>query len=284
MLINYKEEKAQIVELGHNEAKFLLDLNTKNRKVISRVYTGYYADIKSDKFKFNGASIVVSDEGVLLDGQHRLLALEKAENKYIKTVLVTGVKTDTMETIDTGAVRKGADVLSLNGVKRSTLTSSTVKSVLEEHGLNKKHGHDLNSRTRDIKTTNDDILKEYLKNKEVYDDAIIFGDKIYSRSTTIKGLTPTFYASMLILLSRENPIKAKNFLEEVGSGHTHGDCFTAVSFREKMLNATIKKISVSGQELRDATIYYFRAYCEGKNVSRYKRKPMEFLKKEDGRV
>lgn len=286
-MIDYKKENAEIVVIGANEARYLLDLNIKNRKPRNSVVAQYLNEIKNDKFKFNGSSIVVSENGVLLDGQHRLMALEKAINKTIKTVLVTGIKDETMETIDTGSKRTAGDVMTLNGVKNANSIACIVKNVLDEISLNRKLEYGIRTKngilSKDklvISYTNDEVYDEYMKHKQMYDEATEFGSHLYLNGVKIKGLSASLYGAYYILFSRENKQEAKNFLREISSGIRHRECNTAISLREKLINNTIKKINMSAQELRDMMIYYFRKYKDNKEVVKYLRSPMAFQKED----
>lgn len=286
-MIDYKTQKCEIIEIGVNEAKYLLDLNIKNRKPKNAVVSQYLNDIKKDKFRFNGSSIVVSDTGVLLDGQHRLMALESAKNKFIKVVLVTGVKEDVMDTIDTGTKRTAADVLSLNGIKNANSISAMVKNVLDEFALSRKNemgARNNYSKTRItkivIQRTNDEIFEEYMNNKLMYDEAMEFGNHLYNTGVKLSKLTPSSYAAYFVLFSRENKQEAKNFLREISSGIKLKDCNAAISLRDKLINITIKRTAIFIAEHRDMMVYYFRKYKDNKEVSRYVREQSTFKKEE----
>ena len=285
-MIEYTKENAVIKEIGANEAKYLLDLNIKNRKPRNSVVSQYLNDIKKDKFRFNGSSIVVSDTGVLLDGQHRLMALESAKNKFIKVVLVTGVKEDVMDTIDTGTKRTAADILSLNGIKNANSISAMVKNVLDEFALSRKS--EIGSRayqsnkTRTtkivIQRTNDEIFEEYMNNKLMYDEAMEFGNHLYNTGVKLSKLTPSAYAAYYVLFSRENKQEAKNFLREISSGVKLKECNSAISLRDKLINITIKRTALFIAEHRDMMVYYFRKYKDNKEVNRYVREQSTFKK------
>jgi hypothetical protein len=290
-MIDYTQEKAIIAEIGVNEAKYLLDLNSKNRKPKNSVVAQYLNDIKNDRFKFNGSSIVVSNTGILLDGQHRLMALETSGNKKIKVVLVTGIKEETMETIDTGSKRTAGDVMTLSGLKNGNSISSIVKNVLDEFNLSRKNEYGTRTRTRITNTstskeniiiqrTNDEILNEYLLNKEIYDEAFEFGTHLYNNGVKITKLSPSVYASYYVLLSREDKQQAKNFLREIAQGIKLKECSSAISLRDKLINITIKRTSTTMQELRDMIVYYFRKYKDNKDVFKYNREQASFKKQE----
>lgn len=71
----------------------------------------------------NGASIVFSDDGVLLDGQNRLKACADS-GRPIDVVVVRGIKLEAQKTMDVGIKRQLNDWLKLNGYPNVTLVGS----------------------------------------------------------------------------------------------------------------------------------------------------------------
>jgi hypothetical protein len=82
------------------------------RKLCQTLRHGEWADL-------NGATIVFSENNALLDGQHRLSAVVETQIP-ITTLVVFGVKEHVRSTIDTGIMRRLADVLSMQRHKNST--------------------------------------------------------------------------------------------------------------------------------------------------------------------
>lgn len=287
-MINYKEEKVQIVEIGENEARFLLNLNTNNRKRKNQKVAEYVSIIKNGMFKFNGASIVISEDGILLDGQHRLMAVEELTGYKIKTVLVTGVKQNTMQTIDIGSKRTNADFFSLNGIKNSTALASMTRLVMSEFGNNLRQEYgQRNSRGKKVNAkitinyTPDEILKYFNDRKDIFSNALVFAESLYQTGTKIKGLSVASIGAYFVLLQREDYQTSKNFLREVVKGLNHNHNSNAgLVLRNKLLDVTIKKQSMTMQELRDLIIYSYRKYKDTKDVKRLKREPQVFAKEE----
>lgn len=110
------------VEMTPGYAKDLLDLNTNNRtaNLISVERLARY--IRDGMFYFNGASVVVSNTGVLLDGQHRLMAIVKT-GIAAPILLVEGVQEEALKSIDQGKPRSTADILTLDGVAVKNVTA-----------------------------------------------------------------------------------------------------------------------------------------------------------------
>ena len=56
------------------KARELLNKNTRNRKASKLAVSLYHTDMLHDNFHINGSTICVAENGVLIDGQQRLLA------------------------------------------------------------------------------------------------------------------------------------------------------------------------------------------------------------------
>lgn len=96
------------------DAEKLLRRNGVNRALNKHVVARYMSDMQTGQWKLNGEAVIVNGTGELKNGQHRLTACVKA-NVPFTTLFVSGVKDDAMATIDSGASRSLADVLTLQG-------------------------------------------------------------------------------------------------------------------------------------------------------------------------
>ena len=74
-----KQKLFEKVTVTPELAGALLKLNTENRPVKPQVVSKYAKELDEGTFHFTGDAIKISKEGVLLDGQHRLLAVVKAD-------------------------------------------------------------------------------------------------------------------------------------------------------------------------------------------------------------
>lgn len=71
------------------------------------------------KWRYNGDTIKISNDGGILDGQHRLWAVVESKQP-IETAIVRGIDREAFSTIDTlRKPRSGADVLALSGATRN---------------------------------------------------------------------------------------------------------------------------------------------------------------------
>jgi hypothetical protein len=112
-------------------AQYILDnLNTQNRKPNPNHVSRIAISLVSDQWVMNGESIVFSDKGLLVDGQHRLMACAQT-GVAIKSVVVFGVPNrDAFNTHGQGVTRTASQVLSMNGFSNTTSLGAACKFAL----------------------------------------------------------------------------------------------------------------------------------------------------------
>lgn len=95
-----------------DQAAELLTRNTKNRSIKQQKIDQYARDIAAGKWNADASDIKFSSEGVLLDGQNRLLACVQADAPF-PTLVRTGLDPAAQTHMDTGAVRSMADTFKM---------------------------------------------------------------------------------------------------------------------------------------------------------------------------
>lgn len=121
-----KSNEVQIVTMTPKEAATLLKANTNNRRVKEKQVNILARAIEAGDWVLNGDAIRVSADGQLLDGQHRLAAIVKA-NKAVPTVLFTGAIQDDQMTMDIGTARTFSDVLQMKQVPHATIVAAATR-------------------------------------------------------------------------------------------------------------------------------------------------------------
>ena len=154
-------------------AKKLLSRNVSNRKINPMRVLLYARQMKDNKWMEDiGDNIRFDTNGVLIDGQHRLLALIKSNTSYHFTI-VEGIKPDAMNVIDTGKNRNAIDVFCIEKVKYY----NRVPSILAKYNLLKAGRKD---QVMNVKNTNAEYLAQYKKDPERWDDVAQKVNKWYT--------------------------------------------------------------------------------------------------------
>ena len=109
-------------------AEQILEKNLINRRISPKRLSVLTQEMLAGTFKTNGESIIISQSGNLLDGQHRLAAIVQSE-KPQEIILVQGVDDTTTHTIDTGRSRSSSDTLNMRGVKSAGTVSASATQL-----------------------------------------------------------------------------------------------------------------------------------------------------------
>lgn len=134
-----KTPHCEIVALTPVLATLLLDRNPVNRPIGRYNMETLRSDVSGSRFLFNGESIVVSDSGVLIDGQHRCTTVIETR-QTITTVIVFGPKEEARYTIDIGKPKTAAHFLHMKGGVDTNNLAATI-ALLIQYGQNNNIHH-----------------------------------------------------------------------------------------------------------------------------------------------
>lgn len=123
--------KCEVVSLTKPLVDWLISINTDNRPIKPNVVNNYMREILAGEWLVTSQGIGISTDGVLLDGQHRLLAVKKAGYPEIRTILAFGIDKRAQIKIDTHAKRSANDLLALYlHIKSNKLLGPAIKTAL----------------------------------------------------------------------------------------------------------------------------------------------------------
>jgi hypothetical protein len=139
-------------------AQELLDRNTHNRNIRDYMVELFARDMAAGRWQMNGETIKVSKTGVLLDGQHRLLAVVYAYKELgltepIWIYTISEVEDPAQQSMDAGIRRGTHEVLALAGYTNSTVVSAAAKQVMQM-----ERGTLFDRSTGGHKMSNNDVL------------------------------------------------------------------------------------------------------------------------------
>ena len=122
---NNKISYAAVLVTPDMAKRWLDDNNSNNRNIRKAKVAEYAADMVAGRWEFNGETIQFDRGGMLLNGQHRLLAI--VETGLSQTFLIVrGLDTSVQTTMDQGSRRTPQDQLQINGI----LTDSSVAAAI----------------------------------------------------------------------------------------------------------------------------------------------------------
>ena len=237
-----------------------LKLNTKNRKVSKRSLAFLIHEIKKGNWVFNGAPIIFSNTGALLDGQHRLMAIANtgATERFL---VIRGVHNDVFTTIDSGRPRTNADALSVDNVKYASVMASAVKKIMNKYGSVSAIANGFR-----IKTSTTDIHAFYFDNETRLKHLLSLAQEWCAKGGSIVQFSDAI--AMMWLLSEED-VRAYQFIEEVATGSFDATInVTVQTLRNRLIRAKIDMGNLNESELRDLYIVAFRHFIAGNEITK----------------
>lgn len=144
-----KSPEPEVVTISPDEAFVMLnEHNAFNRPVDWNTVSYYKQQMLAGLWQINGEPVIISDQGDLLDGQHRLYACYES-GVPLKTILVKGISKAAFRTINTGKKRSVRDIFTIDALQKGDTTGlagtlgAAAGIVIEyERGWIKKKGTD----------------------------------------------------------------------------------------------------------------------------------------------
>lgn len=120
---------ARVMTITPGIASEWLTHNRKNRKARPTLVSQYARDMAEGAFALSGQPIILNGDGSILDGQHRLMACMEAGVPF-DSLVVSGIETAVMHTLDSGAKRTFADYLKIEGVPSANDVAAITRLAL----------------------------------------------------------------------------------------------------------------------------------------------------------
>lgn len=235
---NSNEITALFEQVNPQYAKFLLQYNTNNRPIAKNSVTQYMNEMKSGNFLVNGETIKFNKDGILIDGQNRLLAIAQMPEDYTyNALIVRGLPLDAFGTIDVGKARTGSDIFKLAGHYKY---SAFIPAMIRKHYLifvleqNVSSVGQVVGVTRDKIYTHQKCLKIYEADKEIYDNIALVANTDAGRMI----LAPALTGAILLHLIRDKGIDRDivyEFLNTISVGASLSPNSGILKFRNKLI-------------------------------------------------
>lgn len=186
-------------------AELMLATNTGNRTVGPSKVTEYASAMKHGDWRLTGETVIFSKQGILNDGQHRLLACIQAQVSFVTDVRF-GVERDTFDCVDIGQKRSAAQVLGIEGEQNAAVLAGALRMLISYRMKN----YHLN-----IKGVQPSIIAEVLhKNPKMRDSSA----RAQSTYREFKLIPPSALCLCHFLFASINKEEADQFMLDLGAG------------------------------------------------------------------
>jgi hypothetical protein len=199
-------------------ANELLRMNINNRNVRQTKVDALAASMKKGEWELSNDAITVSEGNILLNGQHRLMAVVQS-GVPCEFILLTGVSDSSFDIMDTPTLRRVSDVLQRKGGSNTVRAEATISKYLaflhdKENGYETLTRYDASSPAS--ASTRREKIKAWEKLGEYVSKWLTFVDRAYTRGISLAPIAQVAALCMFLEIDMKHPEeKIKNFLEEL---------------------------------------------------------------------
>lgn len=232
-----KTPQGQVVNITPESAKMMLEKNTSNRpKSLARI-NSFAEQMKQGEWALTGESIIIADDGTLLNGQHRLEAVIVA-GVAVSFFVIRGINKETFKYMDTGKNRSAGDVLAIAGHANASNLASIAKAIIvyerdRVYFIGK--GSHVQDKAR-MGVTNADILAYVKENERLLRKCLNAADQ-YRKA--FNAISMQKYGLLYYLLGNVDTEDANKFLKKFTSGSNLPENSAILKLRDKFINAQL---------------------------------------------
>jgi hypothetical protein len=221
------------------------------RAVNDTTVATYGRDMVEGRWMLNGEAIKFTEDGMLLDGQHRLWAIFNT-GVTVPSVVQFGVPQEAMMTIDTGRPRSFANVLQIRGQSNALILAAAARWWYAYDGGNIGIYNNLKLSHSEL----DGVLRRHPDLVEVARE--VAGSQV---RRVLSAGTMTFVHSATVQV---DPAKARQFLEGVARGVGLEDDSPVFRLRDRALALKLSKTAkVDAIEMCALVIKAWNAFYNG---------------------
>lgn len=268
-------EMAERRNIGPDEARELLALNTANRDISAFTLTRYVNDMQGGLWRFNGEPIIlaVSSSGALrlLDGQHRLQAVVRS-GCTVPFLVVTlaaedGISVDDVfSTINQGKTRSLRDYMRTS-IEGASLSSTGLRALVAGiQGLLIVDFLISTGHNRFSTMTLPQRIQHYQAHR---DDAEWAAGVRIDQPKSLQAL-PAGVLAAGIAMHRVVPVETDTFFRSVLTGEMLRSVDPAYALRQALISRAVAQQATNSDAANHAwyglTLAAWRAYCEGRDV------------------
>ena len=234
-----------------------LNRNTNNRPLNQRHVNILTRTMMKGDWDMNGESLKFDEDKNVLDGQHRMWACIEA-NVSFKTMVIHGLPRGSFDTIDTGRIRAGHDVLAMRGEKDVLLLNGILKHV------GRYHAGQMLSTGKITNKEVENLLEQYPKTRDM-------AHTLGRAAWRVRWCAPSIIGSCWFLASRKHKADADTFFNGLIFGAELSTGSPILALRNKFIDIHAHK----GQHLTtpakmEMIVNTWNAFRSGKTINHFK--------------
>ena len=246
-------------------ASELLKMNTNNRTVRDSKVEALAQSMRKGEWELSNDAITISEGNVLLNGQHRLLAVVRS-GVPCNFILYTGAPDSTFDIMDTPALRSVGDAIQRRGGNNTARTSSVISLVSRWNADYENEWETLFRYGREARGTRKEHLSYYDENSGLVAKWLAVAQNVVGKNVALVPITQ-LAAFGLFLETKMNHSEEKIsgfFKQLIYDGATSNT--TILYVRKKLLRHKMKiELLGRGDDIR-LMVRAWNDYALGKQV------------------
>lgn len=246
----------RIEAITPDRAAKMLENNTMNRNISQITVKRYALAMRNGEWEQNGQTIIIAEDGTILDGQHRLHAVIES-GMTITFLIVYNVKKAAIATIDSGVSRTFRHVLQIKGSKHASTASALTKLAW----IYFFYDSEMKDSSAKIALRNTILECFYDENKDLIERAAAIAD------TGCHHFVKSHMGFCIFLMFHKNPGRAEEFAALLKTGQNLYTGHPIMTLRSKLIDNLTGKRKLTVRETLAFYTKAWNAFLKGKDVS-----------------
>lgn len=245
----------EIVVVTPDLAREWLACNSRNRNVRKVRVHSFAHDMTEGRWQMTAEPIKFGIDGTLLDGQHRLMAVEQA-NVPVSMVVARGLAAESQDVMDTGSKRQASDQLKISGYSNASQLAAAAKWAIL---FDRKQLHI--DRVARIVTHSD--IKGYISSRPMFVESVGYA----ARNLREVEMPPGVRACCFYLMARKDWDASCEFWARVADGVELSSGSPILALRRRFREIRNRRMNVEGEAWLSMAIRSWNAYRDGSSMA-----------------
>ena len=233
---------SKVVKVTPELAKLFLSKNSVNREVRNNNVKFFCNEIRTGSFKTTHQGIALSKEGMLLDGQHRLLAIIET-NMPVEMLVTENLDSSTFHAMDCGAGRSISDRTGLDK-KTAEVTKYLIRLTFSSNNISKSANNNIILAKAGIADLHNELMSYTKTTKKVFSCTQVRSAAIIMvLDGSNKDYVFSMYKNLVLQKFDELPSIAHCFIRQNGDKDSTGFGFDILAKSMKVFDEQYKDLT-----------------------------------------
>ena len=235
-------------------AGWALKINTANRPMNHKSVEGFQKILRAGQWHLTGEPAIVSREGTLSDGQHRLEAIRRSGIPAPMDIRF-GIERAAFVATGIGRRRTAAAIVAISGERYASAQAGIARLLIH---------HDAGQMARYSGQVEPELLLQVVRDTPTIRQVA----EAIQRHRFAPARTAPFGVALVVAMRQHPEERVLAFAEEVNSGRSPTETSAAYQLHLRLRDAAMRKERIAQIDAAALTVFAFNAWTKGKEMSR----------------